>query len=433
MLRNQNSPSENGSDTDAHGEDPYISQMKMYAEYLVLQVAETGFIKASQNFDWYSMHWFRDSSFVSMALLRASKTLGRHDPELAERMIDAAHRINLFNMHTVEGRIGSIKNAISIRLEDHDEFFNMRNHIPARIGSDMRIHRYDSGEETGRHSWLLQHDSIPLLVNALYEELKVAAYPYTLTFLERNGGTLLGYMTKIVKTECADAWEERSTMLHAYDVAAVYSGIKKMIEIKGDAWCSAWCGTAQLDKNMLNGGAIDFLKQVFVRDNVIYSQARPFAEMPDTQFGVDASELYIFSQFGLDGKALGNPAIEECTLKRIESDLFAGNILPVRYKKDWYRGGGRWLLLGLRYADYIISNGRVDEGRRIIDYVADKFKGSLPEQDMINVETPANAVPSIEWLAWSYGEMLNAISSLKEREALRTHDIKLRMPLKTVS
>ena len=398
----------------------YRKEMQHYAEYLISQVSESGFMKASKTFDWYSMHWFRDSSFVAMALLRSSRIIADDNKELAERMIGAAHRINSFNMGVVERRIGSIHNALNIDLSNHEEFFRLSNHVPARIDADGNLHRYDSAQETAAHSWLLQHDSVPLLVCSLYDEMNVKGYRDSSAFLDKNREVLLAYLVKIIKTECSDAWEERGTMLHAYDVGAIYAAIKKISDplnmqpeamLRGKGW--------RIDESMLDGGRAAFLKQMFVHGGVIYSQRQPFSDSPDTNFGVDGSELYLFSQFGI-GKALGDPKIEEETVRKIEEDLFAGNVLPVRYKHDPYRGGGRWLLLGLRYADYVISKGQTGKGARIIDYVASKFAYELPEQDMVNVETPeeVKADGSIEWLAWSYGEMLNAMSSFIESQRM---------------
>ena len=47
---------------------------------------------------------------------------------------------------------------------------------------------------------------------------------------------------------------------------------------------------------------------------------------------IDASEIFIFLNFGISGQMLGGDDIESNTISKIEKELFNGNMLPIRFK-----------------------------------------------------------------------------------------------------
>ncbi len=234
-------------------------------------------------------------------------------------------------------------------------------------------------------------------------------------------------MGKIYITECASAWEINQNLLHAYDVASIHMGfevLKKFSKIYDIGITSD--EIEQIANGLFAGGPAAFLEKFFVADGILYNEKEPFAEEP-IEGSIDASEIFIFLNFGISS-AFENKNIEKRTIEKMEKELFDGNMLPIRFKGDTYYKGGRWLLLGLAFSEYYFGNGEDEKGRKIIDYIIDKYNGSYPEQEIVNPASDidlfgfyaSNGYKPIQNLAWSYASLIMATIELLSAENQKT-------------
>ena len=402
-------------------EKAYLDHMLSWSKSLTSRIGDNGFLSASATYSPYAPHWIRDASFVSIGLLDYA-TFSRNSGLEWESAKSAAHRINVFHCKTIEKHMPEIENAIRTRLEDPD-FFKLKSHIPARVGPDGGYYVdsaiNDSYQKEGR-SGLIQYDSIPLMMHALYTEHKYFGLDETeKEFLGKNIEKLLHYLGKTYFTECANMWEMETNVIHSYDVAAIYSAFeiaKKMsdeglIQIKRqdiDSISSAY----------FPGGPIEFLKKFFIRDNIIYREKASFAADPDISKSVDIAAIYLFTMFGINDKVLKMPGVEAATMSEIDKVLFSSNMLPIRFIGDEYFKGGRWLNVGAEFSKYLLSKGDDARAMGIVDYIIGKYGDKLPEQEIVNPASPNAQDPylsnngnmPIDDLAWSYAAMLSTVS-----------------------
>ncbi|MGC8675902.1 MAG: hypothetical protein ACP5T3_00075 [Candidatus Micrarchaeia archaeon] len=408
----------------------YAEEAALAAKYLVSRVSNTGYVSASSEYFWYKPHWFRDSSFIAISLLDFASYFKNAYPELAGEARNAAHRINEFNLKAVEHYAGSLKRAVSLAYED-PEFYKMSSHMPARVNESFELFN-ESGENgrfindvVGNNRWLIQYDTLPLVLLAVYEEKEKFGLSETETRIIRDNGRLLvNYLGKIYQTPASEAWETPETeYIYSYNIAAIFKAKQLlegfaesgMIDMRRDEIESAF--------NFLytRGGIIGALKDV-ENNRILYSRRLPF-NGPDTAFGVDAEELFVFTRFSIGSTELGE-GVEEATMKKIEDDLFGGNLLPIRNTHDEYFCGGRWLLLGLEYAIYKARRGQLEEAEKRISYISSKYADSMPEQEIVNPAHPEsasgkndlqrnNGMP-IQKLNWSYAAFISAVIELNE-------------------
>ncbi|MCL5431447.1 MAG: hypothetical protein M1564_04100 [Candidatus Marsarchaeota archaeon] len=403
-------------------------------EHLISGVKENGFMSASRRYPWYYPHWFRDSSFVSMALLRYSSVSRRTQMfSKGEEAFEAADRINGFNSRNILVRIGAIGES-NHKLSSDPDFYNLRFHIPARLdengmlcdkrftsnGRDFPV--VDTNETTYGDSWLRQFDSIPLTILALKQEYQMfGKLPRSANLLlNRYSNELVKYLSKIYDLKSSNAWEMDLDKRHSYDYACIYSGLKAL-----EYFASQGIANIKPEDVMKtfyqyhDKDPIQILKDTFVVDNVLMRYAHGHEQRASAAAGVDSSELFIFSRF-LEGE-LG-PEIERRTIEEIISRRFGNNELPTRYPGDIYFTGGRWLLLGLECASYLARNGNSAAAERKIAHVLEHHFDSMPEQVLVEPESPnheaglrdleRNNGETIKELEWSYAEYIEAVLSL---------------------
>jgi hypothetical protein len=411
----------------------YLTVASRAADYLISKVADNGYISASADYTWYHPHWFRDSSWISVALLRyADLAMQRGIEQKASSAFDVASRIINFNLNAIGNFSQNIRSLDEISFEKPD-FFSLQHHMPSRVGPFGSLYFGDSiddnAEKNVKRSWLIQYDSIPLILYSINEKSKLFGLGSSeISFLKEHARDIAEYLGKIYVTECASAWEINQQFLHAYDIASIYAGLEALKEIsaKYEINISPKEITA-IEGRIFDGGPIAFLKKFFVKDGILYNEKKPFsnAPLPDS---IDASEIFIFLNFGISAQSLGNSDIERNTISKMEIELFNDNMLPIRFKGDTYYKGGRWLLLGMAFAEYYIEKGLYNKGVRIVDYVINKYNGSYPEQEIVNPASDIdmnnfyalNGYKSIQNLAWSYAAVIMATVALinsKEKES----------------
>lgn len=423
--------------------DRYVRAAADAAGYLAGQVESDGYVRAARDYKYYKPHWIRDSSWIAIALLRYSEFAAKSDADGARDAREAAGRAIGFNIKILENHMDNIRNGLGLRFED-PELYKLSNNVPARAGKDGRLYNdglMDDRPQAGFYrSWLMQHDSIPLVLLSMQEKMRVCGLDEgEKRFLRENAGTMLRYLGKAYLTECSNAWESESHMLHSYDVGAIHAAFQAAKRFSRS-------GIIDLTERQIDdiaqahyaGGPLQFLRDQFVRDGVIYRAKKPLSTDPEIGLGVDAAQVFMFTEFGITGDALGDRRIEDSTIKELERTRMSKNgsteMLATRFDGDNYFEGGRWLLLGLAFADYYAHNGRRDRAAEIVDYVIGKYGGSYPEQELVNPESPGNdrngyiarnGGQPIQDLAWSYAAVvMSCINLVKEGQARK--DVPLR-------
>ncbi len=413
----------------------YVTVTSKAAMHLIDEISPTGYISAAPNYSWYKPHWFRDSSWVAIALLTYYNSM-RKDDTLAISALSAADKVINFNIEGIRKFLGRISKLESINYEDH-EFFNLKFHMPSRCGPNHEFFKSDTiadeAESNVKHSWLMQYDSIPLILLSLRKKHELVGLSENeKDFLDKHMETILRYLGKIYITECPSMWEINADMLHAYNVAAIHSAFEFAHMLSHNRIIHLSSGSIEgIERKYFKEGTLGFLKQYFVKDGMLYSEKKPFAESPETSKGFDGSEIFVFNYFGINGKTLGDEKIEEITLQKMREELFGNNVLPIRFKGDIYFTGGRWLLLGLEFANYYAMHGSIEKAEDIIDYIEKKYSNSYPEQEIVDPASPSidqgnyyalNNYKPIQDLAWSYASMIIAalnVESEKAKQLLR--------------
>ncbi|MEM4114275.1 MAG: hypothetical protein QW774_03605 [Candidatus Micrarchaeaceae archaeon] len=411
----------------------HIKALHDAAAYLINNINEDGYISASADYPWYHPHWFRDSSWVAVSLIRYADFC-RNSGSSYDEALQAASHIIAFNAKAIAHFSGNMKSLNEIRFEDPD-FFSLEHHIPSRVNALGELYTHgeiDDRKELGtRHSWLIQYDSAPLILYSINEKAKLFGLDDSeLSFLKEYAKVIAEYMGRIYITECASAWEIGEGLLHAYDIASVYSGFESLKELSEKYDIGIMKDDLEkIENRLIEGGPLRLLKEFFVANNVLYNDKKPFAEKP-IEGSIDSSEIFIFLNFGITDQALGCENVEQNTIATIEKELFGSNMLPIRFKGDTYYKGGRWLLLGLAFAEYYLRKGAIEKGLAIIDYVIGKYKGSYPEQEIINTASDIdmenfyarNGYKPIQNLAWSYAAVIMAIVALLQYKEVQKYN-----------
>ncbi|MGC8710703.1 MAG: glycoside hydrolase family 15 protein [Candidatus Micrarchaeia archaeon] len=423
-----------GSKKD-EGDSELLRLLEKSAEYLIGQVGDTGYTQASAEYELYKPHWFRDTSFIANSLLKFSFFEYNKNAELAERSKNAADRIIDFNLKAIERYEQHIKRAIEIPYENQQEFNSMDSHIPARVGKDLSLYKNFNqllmmDDSTSSNRWLIQYDTIPLILMSLHTEYKLFGLSAgKIAFLDKHAEIIAEYLGKVYQTPSANAWEVDYGYIHSYDISAIVKAHNILKEFSRNGIISI---SEEMLDNIFNtlykhGGILGALRYM-IADGVLYGRREPYKAV-DTQVGVDSEEIFIFTRFGITDAELGY-GVEEKTMQKINEELFSGNMLPIRSLRDTYFTGGRWLLLGLEYAIYEIGKGDIENAIKRIDYITSKYGDSMPEQEILNPANPGkddggflalNGGKPIQKLNWSYAALIEAIIELeqaKEKKSL---------------
>ncbi len=411
---------------------------------VISHIDDKGFARASLAYRWYEAAWFRDSSMMVMGLCEAGGLLkASQNPAYLEAEA-SAKRVIGFLWKSLGNFNSNVKKALSLDPSS-GRFKLLENHVPARIGEDGGYFScvqddkpYSDAQEENPYIRLRQYDSVPLTLMATEKLMETcgggALDAATKKMIASNLKDLTEYMLKIYRTPGANAWELDDDEVHAYTVASISRGIR-----------SAMYLADRLDVDLSTLGNLnskvmeidEFLEKTFVRGNILYKSVESaggvaVAETPNHK--IDASEIFIFTLF----KPKLSAAVEKATIRKIERELFKGNALPTRYKKDPYFSGGRWPLLGLEFARYYAEQGDMESADKILKYVKGQHldlagDGTIPEQELVDPECPnedldnwfkKNGGKVIGELGWAEAEYLVAVAAYKkaseasEKEAL---------------
>ncbi len=400
-------------------------------------ISPTGFTRASLLYRWYEASWFRDSSMMAIGLTEATEFLrSNQDPRCAETQ-SAAGSILGFLWGTIGKFDDSIRAALAIDASSK-EFLLLKNHIPARMGENGQYFsftsngvEYSDAQENNTYIKLRQYDSVPLTLIATHKFIEMAGEnaldPAIKERIRGSLDNLVQYMLKTYRTPSANAWELDEGEMHSYTVASISGGLRSAI------FLSQLLGANIGDLKELNAKVKEvdaFIEDTFVRDGILYKSANTPGTVPAVQGPnryVDASAIFVFTLF----KPQLSAGVEANTIKKMEDDLFDGNVLPIRYLGDTYFSGGRWPLLGLEFAHYYAEHGDFASALRILDYVKEKHLGPngggvIPEQELVNPACPnsdlhdwfkKNGNVVISELGWAEAEYVKAVITYVKEEA----------------
>ncbi|MGC8533708.1 MAG: hypothetical protein ACP5MV_03735 [Candidatus Parvarchaeum sp.] len=401
---------------------------------------------ASLKYPDYNLMWNRDAAYSSYYI---TEFIGnaKKSPlyELLSEEIDELEVLNGKLIATLWENLDSEAKKIKMNGYETDisklESKLGDNHILSRFDVDENgVKRAENDKKEGKttRSWTMQYDSAPLVIMATekyIQEFGLEGLKDTSKKIAKNLDFLVNYMYNFHKTPCADAWEQyyfydRDNTLNgqnyvgktidSYTVSSLYKGIKSAKEI-----------AKTLDIKLTNvdeSEISNFLKENFIVNDEKRGAflAKSKIEYGETMPSVGAEEIEIFNTF----KPGGIEAMEENTVNVIESELFHGDYLPIRYRFfgkyrgiiDTYFGRGSWFHLGLQYAMYLMKRGRKEQAETIINYVESKIEedGSIPEQEIYdrnrvndaNGFFERNGNSTIKCLFWAETAYLAAVSEL---------------------
>ena len=398
---------------------------------LLGHIDNNGFTKASLTYEWYSASWFRDSSMVVLGLLDCAEMYSNKNPEKYSEAVTSAGKILDFMWLVAAENLHKISAANTLD-KDSEHFKALDNHLPARVNPkgdyfsiESNGRNYSDQSEAGKDSWLRQYDSIPLIFIAtdkFIEAFGQRALPQrAVENIRKAFPESVKYISRVYDTPCSNAWELDWSEMHSYTVASISGGMKSAARV------AEKLGIAADQEFIANKAAnIDkFLGSTFIREGILCKSAKINGKLAytDRRLPVDASEIFIFSLF----KPALPAEVEKNTIAKIESDLFSGNTLPIRFEGDTYFTGGRWLLCGLEFARYCADKGNIGKSGKIIKYIESRYSAygmRLPEQEIINVASPKgdpdhylekNGNSPISDLAWSEAEYLRAVCAYSKR------------------
>ena len=194
--------------------------------------------------------WFRDSSFISISLTHSARHLDETDQKNINIIKNASARLLNSLWKAIDGFSENIDRGIELPLENGAFHNNILNHVPARFNQNYKVgwHRHRSDEEMisdnpvleekydlNTSIWLKQYDSVPLLIIATNEYIKNFGIDKniekSLHKISKLLPKMIEYMNKVYIAPCSNAWEMDTPQIHAYDVAAIYSGMENALEL----------------------------------------------------------------------------------------------------------------------------------------------------------------------------------------------------------
>lgn len=368
-------------------------------------------VPASRKYSWYDYEWCRDTSYGVMYIddfVSAAKKLELDDIKEFKKEIKTLESASKKILLTLWDYLDKER----IRIEDSGMNWDLKddgsklavNHVLSRFDVDKkgRILRAEPDRSAmfQSRSWLMQYDSVPLILISTANHLKkfgAVSMLDQLPVIRKNLDFLVEYMETFYSSPSADAWEQYyfhgvesspfgkalvGKTIDSYTVSSIAAGLRAAQSIGSFFVLDTRLGkTNEITK---------FLSNYFISSDPEVGDflCKSKIEYGDKINSIGSEEVEIFNTFK---PGFENKDIEKNTIKMIEKYLFGSGKLPIRYKFfgdfknviDTYFGGGAWFHSGLQMAQYYIDNGRMAEAKKIIDYVTQRINpdGSIPEQE----------------------------------------------------
>jgi GH15 family glucan-1,4-alpha-glucosidase len=212
------------------------------------------------------------------------------------------------------------------------------------------------------------------------------------------------YLSAAWAQPCYDWWEEHVEQVHVSTLTAVLAGLRS-------------AGRSGLLSDSVGEDALLACKQiaaVLAEEGVVDGRLRKWLGSD----AVDASLLAAVAPFDV----IDDPVAAR-TVRAIEADLADDNGVH-RFRADRFYGGGRWPVLAGLLGEVYVRQGRVDEARRQLEWMActADADGVFPEQVSDRLLAPGHLDEWVQrWgpvarpLLWSHGEYLALSAQLGMR------------------
>lgn len=339
-------------------------------KFLEEQQLPGGAFLASPSFSTYAYCWLRDGSFIAYSLLRWNRE-------------QACRRFLAWVASTVEARessVAAVESSLAAGV--------------APVKTLTLPTRYTAEGEAAQDDWPnFQIDGYGTWLWLLGEYLDLAAPGQGIPMEWRKSVELsLRYLKAVWTFPNFDCWEEHGEGVHPATLACIYGGVQAMARLTGRSDLEDWA---------------EQIRQFVLATRLADGRFPKSLGDPSA----DASLLWLAHPFGL---VRAQDYSMQRTVERIEADLLReGGVL--RYTRDTYYGGGRWILLSAWLAWHYLKVGRVAEAEGLLEWIEAQASptGGLPEQVAQNVNAPAFVDQWVErWglsaspLLWSHAMYL---------------------------
>ncbi|WP_201378143.1 glycoside hydrolase family 15 protein [Ktedonobacter sp. SOSP1-52] len=301
---------------------------------------------ACPSYSSYNYCWFRDGTFIAVAMDRWQKH------ESARRFYDWATALVVARADGIERCLENVAQGRPLN--------------PA----DLLHTRYTLDGRQGDEDWPnFQLDGFGTLLWGLQHHMQLTDPPTMPSVWARAANLLVRYLAALWQRPNSDCWEEFSDQIAVSTLAALYAGlhaISAAFEANGQDATLALDTARQIKAFLLGSG---------VRDGHLIKQI----EGEDV---VDASLLWASVPFQEHSFLQPSDPVMQATVARIEQDLVGKTGGVHRYAKDTFYGGGEWVLLTALLGEYYTATGNLTGGQRCLAFVeaSANEQGHLPEQ-----------------------------------------------------
>lgn len=335
--------------------------------------SDSGAYIASPNFREYRYSWLRDGSFVGYAMLRH-----RHS-ESTEAFLRWVCRA----IDRVPLDWAALQTAVACG-EAPDEGA----YLPARftLAGEVTGDDWPNFQSDGYGHWLW-------LLDRWLTSRGESAIP---GWAQSAVQTTVRYLSTAWRLPTFDAWEEHGDKVHPATLAGIYGGLRAAERFGLETATVCEEIRATVVSHLTTDGALA---------KHLGSDA------------VDGSLLWAAVPFGMLAPQSG---VMVRTVARIDAELTRDGGL-VRYAKDTYYGGGRWILLTAWLGWFFVRAGNLERAEQCaawIEQQADE-SGMLPEQVTDIVNAPEMVEPWVKrWgpvakpLLWSHAMYLVLVDAI---------------------
>lgn len=319
--------------------------------------APTGAYVACPRYPTYNYCWFRDGSFVAVAM----DTVGESE---------SARRFHDWAASAIVDRRGIVE-----RLEAGETGGRLVLDTRYRLDGTVGEEEWPNFQLDGFGTWLWSMGEHSALTGEVHDLWIEAA------------DLVARYLTILWDRPCYDCWEEFPEEIHTHTLGTIHAGLRSAEQLTKSSHSET---LAAIERLILERGVVDGRLTKHLR-----------TRMPDASLmGLGVP----YGVFAPDGDLMVN------TITEIERSLLGGGGVH-RYPTDTFYGGGQWVLLTSWLAWHHRVVGNADRQSALLDWVENQADENLwlPEQVSEVVNDPDYVQPWVDrWgavaspLLWSH-------------------------------
>ena len=341
------------------------------------QTSDGSFI-ACKNFENYRYSWFRDGSYIALALLEYGCSR-----EAVNFIEWCAMTVNRY-----QEKMASCIRAFQQgeRIAEEDFFHTRFTHDGYEVPGHWGFSQFD-----GLGTWLW------FACKLFMKNPQIIPSPDIISALKKTAE----YISVIWPAGCSDCWEENEGGQHTYTLASIAAGLKEF---------GNWSGNHKYNEQM--DAVLVFLKQNCMNTNGYIKSV-----------GLNAADANLIGLCEPYNLAVWDDPDFRKTLFRIEHELMTPGLH--RFLADTYYGGGEWVLLTAWIGWLYAKHGRTEDAKKLrgwIESVASP-EGFLAEQVPLHLFAPDKYS---QWekdtgkiaspLLWSHAMYLLLVKELDKRK-----------------